>query len=129
MYMYHVISIFNLICIFLVKFKHMITSFKFLFFLFKTHFLNQVYFFLITIIVKTLCAYIASLTYCVSFSRISYTALLIMALFSSCLLIFPWYGMITMVFSRLNSSVLGTNVYQDLTFTRRISRAVNEISF
>ena len=52
-----------------------------------------------------------------------------MALFSCCLLNFPWYGMITMVLSTITFSLLITKVSQDLAFIRRIPGAVNETAF
>ena len=54
MYMYHVISIFNPIGFVLFAFKRMLMSFKFLYSIFKNHFLNLIKIVLITIRVQKL---------------------------------------------------------------------------
>ena len=73
--------------------------------------------------------FLASLTICVSFIIIEHTALLIMALFSWCMLISPGYGVALAVISRPNISVTSSKLSQDLTFIWRISGAVDETGF
>ena len=112
----------------MLSFKRTLTPFKFLFSLFKTHLSTWYRPFSPQSEYKKYCTYLVALTFCVSFSRISSTTLLTMALFSICMLFFL-YGVITMVLSRLNFRLLRNKVSQDLTSIIWMSGAVNETYF
>ena len=126
----HIILKFNPMRTFMFAFKLMLTSLKLIFIIFKTHFINLIYILLIKIRVQNIWCFPHSTYFlCVSFSRISSTTLLIMALFSIFLLIFSlvWYDS-----HGPQQAYLQRTYHQSFpgpTFIRRMSGVVNEAGF
>ena len=86
--MRHIIIIFNPICIFKFSFKLTLTSFKFFYCVFKTRIVYLIYFIIIKFRLNIFMCFLISTYFLFLCSRISYTALLTIALFSFCLLNF-----------------------------------------
>ena len=131
MYIYHVILISNPIWTFLITFQHTLTSLKFFIKSLQDSFSQPgIYCSRHNQSPKIMVLPLQHLLFCVSFSRIVSTILLIMALFSSCLLFFllgvvwfPWYLVVLLLV------YLAPKVSQGFIFVRRLSEAMNETIF